>query len=405
MAERRRHLEALLERTEGNAAWAAQAGQLADGMNANDGADLLLQLADGYRAAGRLDLAADTYYLLARRYPDHANAARSLEWLIQFYSSSETSHRLASRGLREVRQARFEAPPGEPASAGGAAGAPADSSPTIGLSHDDRLHRATQLAEYLRASKPELYAEPRVRFAEVAALRQLGLANPAKRYHLTLRQLPETNPWRRCGESEIWLAKPMELPPPKSLGTCRRTTERPHLDAQLTEPFWETADRLRFSLGTNASNDSPVGDVRLLYDHDHLYIAIRCPKTPSPQPPAPSPQQPRPRDADLTQNDRVTLRIDVDRDFTTAFELTVDSRGWTHDACWGDAHWDPAWYVAAASDDASWTIEAAVPLSELVAAPPAARHVWAISACRTIPGVGYQSWTGEATADSPDQFG
>jgi len=231
------------------------------------------------------------------------------------------------------------------------------------------------------------------------------LSNPAKRYYLTLRQLPETNPWRRCGDTETWLAKPAELPPAKALGACRPTSERPQLDGQLNEPFWNTADRLRLSAADDVPKDASGGEVRLAYDREFLYIAVRCQKLPSPQSLAPSPQQPRPRDSDLSQNDRVSLGFDVDRDFTTAFELTVDSRGWTREACWDDSHWNPNWYVAAASDDESWTVEAAVPLSELVDDPPAARHVWAVSACRTIPRVGYQTWAGEPATDSPDQFG
>jgi photosystem II stability/assembly factor-like uncharacterized protein len=425
LADRRRHLEALLKRTQGNPAWVAQVDQITNGLSANEGAELLLQLGDGYRAAGQLDLAADTFYLLARRYADHAHAARALEWLIQFYASSETSHRLASRGSHNVRQISLTEPAGdgdgEAASAAGVVGAPPNAPPTIALSRDDRLHRATQLAEYLRTAKPELYAQPPVRFAEVAALRQLGLANPAKRYYLALRQLPETNPWRRCGDTETWLTKPDDLPPPKPLGACRPTTERPQLDAQLNEPFWDTADRLRLSHAAdvgrtilsvphaNASDKNIQrtndAEVRLAYDNEHLYFAIRCPKSPSPRPLASSPHQPRLRDADLSQHDRVTLRFDIDRDFTTSYELSVDCRGWTHDACWGDEHWNPTWYVAAASDEETWTIEAAVPLSELTESPPAARHVWAISACRTIPRVGYQAWTAEPAADTPDRFG
>ena len=58
-------------------------------------------------------------------------------------------------------------------------------------------------------------------------------------------------------------------------------------------------------------------------------------------------RSPRQRDADLSAHDRVTLRLDVDRDYTTAFELVVDHRGWTHDACWNDATWNPKWFVAA----------------------------------------------------------
>jgi hypothetical protein len=61
--------------------------------------------------------------------------------------------------------------------------------------------------------------------------------------------------------------------------------------------------------------------------------------------------------------------------------------------------------VAANSDAETWTIEAAIPMSELAEQPPTARQVWAVSARRTIPRVGYQSWTQQPTENSPDQFG
>jgi photosystem II stability/assembly factor-like uncharacterized protein len=422
MADRRRHLEALLKHTKGDSAWVAQINQAIEGVNADDGAELLFHLADGYRAAGRLDLAADTYYLLARRFPDQPLAAHSLEWLIKFYASSEASHCLVARELTNVRQAglvTLPLPRGEGRGEGELvpqtkATIPGDSSPTIGLSRDDRLRRATKLAEYLRASRPDVFAQPSVRFAEVAALRKLGFAHPAKRYFLTLRQLPESNPWRRCGETEMWLSKPADLPPAKTLGACRQAAEPPRLDAQLTEPFWENADRLplsdpertveaRLRDTSDEPNAKTNSEVRLAYDQEYLYIAIHCPRSSGQD--YSVPDEPRPRDADLSQHDRVALHIDVDRDFSTAFELAVDSRGWTHDACWGDAHWNPNWYVAHATDDDSWTVEAAVPISELVDDPPAARHVWAVSIYRTIPRAGYETWTGEPATDSPDQFG
>ena len=57
-----------------------------------------------------------------------------------------------------------------------------------------------QLADYLRTARPALYAEPSVRFAETTAKRKLGFANPAQRFFLSLRQLPESDPWQRmCG--------------------------------------------------------------------------------------------------------------------------------------------------------------------------------------------------------------
>lgn len=410
-ADRRRHVEALLKHTDGNAAWVAQINGVLEDINPNDGAELLAQLADGYRIAGRLDLAADTDYLLARRFPDHALAARSLQWLIHFYASIENAHRLSTVKPNNLRQAGLSALPlplGEGRGEGNAiqqtaATLPADNSPAIALSRDDRLHRATKLAEYLRTSRPDLYNEPPVRFAEVTALRELGFANPAKRYFLTLRQLPEANPWRRCGETELWLSQPGELPPPKKLGACRPANSRPHLDGTLDEPFWQTADRLRLSDNADNAPNQSVAHVRLAYDDTHLYIAIHCPKSANLE--YPSTNEPRPRDADLSQHDRVRLQIDIDRDFTTAYELTVDSRGHTHDACCGDNHWNPTWYVAHSADDDAWTIEAAIPMAELTATPPSARHVWALSACRTIPRTGHQSWTGDFGSETSDQFG
>ena len=99
------------------------------------------------------------------------------------------------------------------------------------------------------------------------------------------------------------------------------------------------------------------------------------------------------------------MRFDVDRDYQTSFELVVGDRGWTSDACWGDASWNPDWFVAATSDDTSWTVEAAIPLAELTSQPPTAKHVWGLSVRRIIPRVGYETWTGAAASDSPDQFG
>ena len=157
----------------------------------------------------------------------------------------------------------------------------------------------------------------------------------------------------------------------------------------------------------NSATDDPPpasGEVRLAYDNEFLYLAICCPKIAGVE--YPPDDRARPRDADLSQHDRVEVQLDLDRDFATAYSLTVDSRGWSRDACWDDINWNPTWYIAAADEETSWTVEAAVPLAELTTNPPAARHVWAASARRTIPRVGYESWAGAPTGDeSPNQFG
>jgi hypothetical protein len=413
-----------MERSQGNAAWVGQVSSMIEGLNPDDAGQLLVQLADGYRDAGRLDLAADTYFLFAQRCPDHPLVDGALAWLVEFYASSETAHRLKTTQGTPTARARTTA--GESASDNVASTGEAQSasnkstdsiqqtsvtlplttnnSPAAGLSRDDRLRRAAQLAEYLRTARPALYAEPSVRFAETTAQRELGFANPAQRFYLSLRQLPENDPWRECAATEEWLAQPADLPPAKKLATCRGTLQPPNLDGKLDDPCWLKADRLRLAPGPDRNPNTPPGEVQIARDAQFLYVAMSCRKSPACEYPVDT--APRSHDADLTQFDRVTIHLDTDRDYTTAFEFTVDSRGWTRDACWGDATWNPTWYVAAAGDDDFWTIEAAIPLAEIIEKPPGARQVWALSARRTIPRAGYETWAGTATtADDPSQFG
>jgi hypothetical protein len=98
--------------------------------------------------------------------------------------------------------------------------------------------------------------------------------------------------------------------------------------------------------------------------------------------------------------------LDVDRDFATYYRLAIDERGWTHESCWHDATWNPSWFVATGGDDKAWTAEAAIPLSELTMMPPSPGASWALGIQRTVPGVGFQSWTQPASpAVSPEGFG
>src|SRR5205823_3040766 len=66
---------------------------------------------------GRLDLAADTYFLFARRTPDHPLVDPALTWLIQFYASSEIAHRLSTTSASSTRHDLNPIAEGEVASA------------------------------------------------------------------------------------------------------------------------------------------------------------------------------------------------------------------------------------------------------------------------------------------------
>jgi hypothetical protein len=78
--------------------------------------------------------------------------------------------------------------------------------------------------------------------------------------------------------------------------------------------------------------------------------------------------------------------------------LGIDYRGFTHDACIGDASWNPTWYVAASQAVGAWTVEAAIPLSELHLEPPTTHAAWALGLTRILPGSGISGWHQPATA-------
>ena len=112
--------------------------------------------------------------------------------------------------------------------------------------------------------------------------------------------------------------------------------------------------------------------------------------------------------AALSRRDRIDFLLCPDRDYATFYRISIDYRGWVNTACWGDATWRPALFVAPATVEGTWTVEAAIPWSELVDHPPRAsdRQAWAANIQRIIPGVGFQNWSAPATIEiRPEGFG
>jgi hypothetical protein len=142
----------------------------------------------------------------------------------------------------------------------------------------------------------------------------------------------------------------------------------------------------------------------LVHDEQYLYLAIQCRQAPGARYEATSER--RPRDPDLSQHDRVDIFLDLDRDYATYYRLTIDHRGWAADAICGQRSWNPKWFVAAQTVDGVWIAEAAIPLTELKATIVPGKTIWALGLQRTVPGVGFQSWTMPAgPAVMPEGFG
>lgn len=414
IAQKRRNMQSLLASAAGDSKWAGQVVNLTSGLDADSGAELLYQLADSYRTAGRRDMAADTFYLLARRYTDHPLADSALVWLLRYYCSGEVATAMQATGTGSNIRVQHQTlsnvtQPGRETIKQAGLSEPATTQGT--LTREERLERAAQLGSYLEQARPALFADPAIRFPMAAAERARGNTAAAEKYLTVLANQAIDPAWKRCAETERSFvqsrSRQRSAIPSKPVTNLRLTEQRPLLDGKLDEPCWQQAEKLVLQGERNTVAPDAGPTVRLARDAEFLYVAIDCPKRPglAYDTQEGASKAPRTRDTDLKSQDRISLHVDTDRDYTTALELTIDARGWTGDRCWSDPHWNPTWYVAAGQSTGRWTAEAAIPLRMLTPEnlPPGA--TWAVSITRQTPGERPQSWTGATDERSPDRFG
>lgn len=392
----------------------AQIGDVARGLDDATAGDVLFELAASYRRTGRWELAAEILEQLPDRYPAHRLTPAALVWLVQYYASGEAAWRARRAPPWGVDRAPSRPPspeqtrtlgqvlPGSDRPEAHVHVARAESLAIDGTAEVDRPARAAHFSKLLERMDTALHVEPRVQFPLAAAHRSQGLTQQAERYYLGLARSRSLDAWTACAAGEQWLNEPKGLPQ-KGLVRAPRADARPQLDGQLNDPIWQRARPMTLSSPQRDDSDWPAVAM-LAYDDEFLYLAIECRRAEGCK--YEPTEGARPRDANLVRRDRVDLFLDIDRDWTTCYRLSVDHRGWTADSCWGDSTWNPRWFVAADQSDDSWRIEAAIPLAELAPHKPVAHDAWVLGVQRTVPGVGFQSWTTPAsTAVMPEGFG
>jgi len=421
LAQQRRNTQQLLqhlaESSPGEAAWLSQVESLTRGLELAAGSEILFELGQNLRDAGRADLAVTVYDLLIRQNPASPLCEAALVWLLQYQASGEAAWALQGgpRGGAEtalagaevgeadqpaVRPALFLSPQGYPATADSETVAAYQ--PLRTASGEDRARRAAFYGQLVQNSRPALYSAPEIRFPLTVAGRRLGSGRELESYFHFLANTRRDDAWTACATGELWLRQPTRRPP-KTILECRRTGQRPRLDGRLDDETWK--DCLPASLTSPDADDADwPAAVMLAYDAEFLFVAASCRKAPGADYPAAPPR--RSRDPDLRDRDRVELLLDIDRDYATYYRLTVDHRGWAADACAGVAGWNPEWYIATAEDESGWTLEAALPWKELCEHPPTDQTVWALGLQRIVPGAGFQSWSQPAApAVLPPGFG
>ena len=176
---------------------------------------------------------------------------------------------------------------------------------------------------------------------------------------------------------------------------CAPTDSRPYLDGKLDDPCWTGARPVRLQSATGETASRYPTEVRMTRDGEFLYFAVRCGHPPGETAPA---AKVRTRDADLQRNDRVSILLDVDRDYATCFHLQVDQRGCVLEDCWGDRTWDPRWFVAVHREPTAWTAEIAIPQNALTGDHITSGNAWAANIIRVLPGRGVQAFSLPAEA-------
>lgn len=405
-AQRQRNMSAVAAQTLDDPRMAGQMlAQLKDvtaGMTAAQGATTLWELAGEYRWRGQLDLTESIYVELMGRFPDEPISADAARWLLAYLVSDEVAwQRVRQMRQDEASKSKSLKPlKGEPIRQTSyetvVVKAPA-------LKEKERWQRAQHLARQLEERWPKLAASSEVQFPLAAFNRASGYSQQADTiYRLRMTDSEQTGPqtWDDVIRREVWLSQ-RENDFPEGMARCFVTPTKPILDGILSDECWQSAEEWRLEARTPVTMPAANQPLVLLSrDAEYLYIAASVPRIDGQSSDRPQTEG-RTHDADLRRHDRLTIRLDTDRDYATWYEFQVDQRGWTSETCWEDVGWNPTYHVAVDGDETHWRVEMAIPWSILVAKSPAMGSAWGLVLERTAPGAGRHCWTRPLTTQSP----
>jgi photosystem II stability/assembly factor-like uncharacterized protein/tetratricopeptide (TPR) repeat protein len=387
----RRNLQALAEMragelTDPNRVLTQVGPRLAE-MPDSQAAATAFAIASQYARVGQWSLAQELFALMVNRYPAQPLSAEAYRWLIRYNSSSEALRRqemgqFLAFSQSTIRQASLKAPVEVIHS--GQAGLLSNPSEMR-----NSYQRCLEYGKGLDAFGPLLSSDPSIQFCLQAAHRRLGEFDKAQKYYMQFALDHPDSPWHKAAATELWLVN-RNGRPAKPLAYCRQTATRPLLDGQFDDECWQDWKPVALSNAVGDTLKEYPTEFRLAYDRDFVYLALRCRHPAGHHVP---PVKVRPPDADLRPYDRVSLLFDLDRDYSTYFQLQVDQRGCVCDDCWGDRSWNPRWFVAVHSEKDYWQIEAAIPVNELTGEAVMAGKAWACNVVRVIPGRGVQAWS------------
>ena len=165
--------------------------------------------------------------------------------------------------------------------------------------------------------------------------------------------------------------------PPPSAGTGQpprlralRVSEAIQIDGHLDEPAWAQAEAVT-DFRQQEPNEGQAAtertEVRILFDDRNLYVAVRAFDSDVQHIQA----RDLTRDSDFSNDDKVEVLLDTYHDRRNAYRFAVNPFGTQQDALITDEgrvvnlSWDAPWISEAQRDATGWTVELAIPLSNL----------------------------------------
>ena len=440
----RRTILGILRNTEKGANLVPHAADLTRKLDPDSAVQVLLEMANQFHQEGNWFAATETCLVLTRQYPQHPLVRQAFVRLMEYAVSGEI---LAAEALKNVAVVKVDEwvmdplRPGQRILQTSVMQEPVQKRTQT----DPKRDRALLLGQYLEQNIPDLADEAVMRFALASALRKYGWERDAAKFYHMRGNSQFDDVWGIRARTEYWLTIPdktelpieqRELPMPALVSIYTNT--KPFLDGKFDDEkdqdAWKRSNvysltpakpRQRLTeLLQPEKTIRRIGIIRegrqramsqnfgtqamFLHDSEYWYIALRCPKVPGfVYPPAASKQ--RMRNVGMSDQDRVEILIDVDRDYSTYYSLTIDSRGWVTDACCGDQNWNPQWHIARHEDTEAWYIEAAIPRSVLSPvlseSPIQSSVIFGIAIRRLVPDAGIECWNAENSFDLTEGFG
>ncbi len=452
-------LQSLLDSFDGDAAsfevWSAKTNALVSELPLDVAGVWLWQLSNAYWRVNKTELAARARAKLIAVCPDHALALAARTWLIDYYASEEFAHLDFVRQQKPTSESKQ---PNHPVAQVGVHAIPTEvdfggvkqlvwtpetpdkkgesadprtkrssaelgtEEPSFAQFYSKRLKLAKQLVDELTRIDPEYGDDPAMNLTQISLLRRLEgpSSAQAKIQRMSLDLLDAQQKAFVARENDIMSTT--SPPPSIGLAHCPQIEQRPYLDGVLDDEAWRSLAQQDMivrlqpyqtavsqndgSMPTRPTDDSALGNTQVLLaqDADFLYIAIQCRDaalaTPSDTPT-------RTRDGNLSPSDYVEIHLDCDRDGGSKFVFGFDNQGNFVDRINDDLNWNPDWYFANSRSLNTWTIEAAIPWSELRSSsePNVNDGLWGMSIERGLPGGKRECWQPAQSKNEPGVAG